>query len=100
MLVLSAIVAAGCGGRTGLTPLSKIGRLSDSAVRAVEHGVTIVVRTEDWKRQAPDRPLAIPLQVTIDNSSTRRLLVQHRRFALVDTEDQGVVRAACGTRRI
>jgi hypothetical protein len=82
-ILLCAALAAGCGGRTALTPAPQIGWLSDDAVQAFESGISVMVRTNEWSGERPMLRDVIPLLVTIDNRSDLPLRVRYADFALV-----------------
>jgi hypothetical protein len=71
-----------CAGRTELVPAYQIGRLSSDAVVASDAGVRIMVRTAAW----PGPPLEstiLPIELTIDNGSSRAVSVGRAGIAMV-----------------
>lgn len=84
LCVGAALAAAACGGRTELVALPQIGQLSSTAVVAGAADVRMVARTDAW----PGPPLAnaTPIEVTVDNGSSRPLRISRMDFALVSPQ--------------
>jgi hypothetical protein len=82
-LVTAALVFSSCGGRSKLVPAHQLGYLTDTAVVASEAGVRIVVRTEAWAGPSLAAFGVVPIQLIVDNGSSRSLDIAGARVALV-----------------
>jgi hypothetical protein len=84
----AALMAIACGGRTQLIPAYQIGRLSADAVVARDADVRVVVRTEAWPGEPLESRQLVPLELTVDNDSTRTLHLRSQDVAFVTSDGQ------------
>jgi hypothetical protein len=84
LCVGAALAAAACGGRTELVALPQIGQLSSTAVVANDANVRMVARTDAWS--GPPLANAMPVEVTVDNGSSRPLRISRMDFSLVSPQ--------------
>lgn len=88
LATVAALVPSACGGRTQLIPAHQIGRLSPDAVVAREGDVRVVVRTDAWTGQTVEPRQLFPVELTVDNGSTRPLRLRGQDVALVMPDGQ------------